>query len=117
MKLSKTQQRVYDEAKRTIEVIKKYETFEEFFDNSRGEQNQLKTAWGCNNLYNSSEKYKARKPEGWREIAESFYRIKNDSVLLVRAKTETINALVNAGLFEIVEAARYEGGCELVKVL
>ena len=117
MKLSKTQKNIMDKLNKTLSVIDKYETFEDFFDNSKCEQNTFTTALHCNAKYNSSEKYAAQDPEKFNKMREDFYKAKNERTLIVFAKTETINALAKNGLLEVVEAAKYNGGAEIVKVL
>ena len=116
MKLSKAQKSVMDEMNNTLAVIDKYNTFEEFFDNSKNEQNTLTTAWNCNAAYNSSEKYEKQNPDKFNEMRKAFYRAKNERILLVFAKTETLNVLERYGLLEVVEHAKYKGGAERVKV-
>lgn len=117
MKLSKTQQRVYDELTSALAVIKKYATHEEFFINSKGEQNKLTTAFHCNCYFNSPEKYQNEDPDGWKRLQSNYYRAKNENILTIYAKTETVKALEKAGLIEIIEEAKYKGCSELVKVL
>lgn len=117
MRLSETQQKVYENAKHTLEIVKKYDTYEEFFDNSKSEQNTFTTACHCNFRYNSSEKYKAIDPEQWENMKKGFYEAKNNNIIIVFAKTETVKALENAGLIQIVEPAKYKGSAETIKVL
>lgn len=117
MKLSKTQKNIMDKLNKTLSVLDKYETFEEFFDNSKCEQNTFTTAFNCNYKYNSSEKYAAQDPERFNEMRKDFYRAKNEQTLIVFAKTESINALERNGFLKIIEAAEYNGGAEIVKVL
>lgn len=117
MKLSKTQKNIMDKLNNVLSVIDKYDTFEEFFDNSINEQNTFRTAYDCNSAYNSSEKYKTKDPLKFERIKENFYKAKNERILMVFAKTETINALVKYGLLEIVKEADYNGGAETVRIL
>lgn len=117
IKLSKTQKSVMDHLYKTLSVIDKYETFEEFFDNSGVEQNTFTTAIRCNGAYNSSEKYKTKDPEKFEKMKTDFYRAKNERIMIVFAKTETIKVLEKYGLVQIIESAKYNGGAEIVKVL
>ncbi len=117
MKLSNAQKKLYDRLTSTLAVFDKYATHEEFFDNSKGEQNTLTTAWHCNSLYDSSEKFQQREPEVWEKMRQNFYKAKNERIIIARAKTETMNALVRAGLIEIIEPAKYNGGPETVRVI
>ena len=116
-KLSPTQIRTLDRLTHTLEVIRKYNDFADFFDNSINEQSQFPTASRCNIYFNSSEKYKNQAPNEWDELCKAFEKAKNDSILIVYAKTETIKALEKAGKIQIVEAAQYKGDAETVKVL
>ena len=59
MKLSETQQKLLDEAKETIKIFNKYSSFEDFFINSKNEQNQLTTAQNCNGTYNKKKYYRS----------------------------------------------------------
>ena len=114
MKLSKAQQKVLDKVLETLEVCKKYATYQEFFDNSKGEQNHFTTAF---HRGISFEEYAKRFPELCADMEQSFYKAKNENTLIVFAKTETIKAMAKAGVFEIVEEAQFKGGAETVKVL
>lgn len=117
MKLSKTQQNVLEQLRKTIEVVSKYATHEDFFDNSKNEQSTFTTALHCNGAYNSSEKYKEKDAAEFARMAENFYRAKNEHITIVFAKTETINALEKAGYVKVIKHATYRGGAETVKVL
>ena len=117
MKLSKAQQTVMEHLNKTLAVVDKYETFEEFFDNSKCEQNTFTTGCHCNCLYNTSEKYESKDPIKFNEMRKDFYKAKNDRILIAIAKTETINVLERNGLIKVIEPAEYNGGAEIVKVL
>lgn len=116
-KLSVTQQKLYNKVKSTIAVIEKYETHEDFFNNSKYEQNTFTTAEHCNSYYNSSEKYKKEDPKAWERMEEDFYKAKNEHITIVFAKTETVLALEKAGLIEIIKKADYENDAEVIKLL
>ena len=116
-KLTKAQERVMNNLNNTLAVIDKYETFEDFFDNSKGEQNSLTTGYHCGYHYNTVEKYTAKDPKAVERMRANFYQAKTDRILLASGKTETIKKLEKLGLIEIVEQASYESGFELVKVL
>lgn len=117
MKLSKTQQNLMNELNNVLAVVDKYETHEEFFDNSKDEQRTLTTAFNLNDDWNSSEKFKAKDLEGFNEMSERFYNAKNKRILIVYAKTETVKALERNGLVEVVRPPYCKGAPELVKVL
>jgi hypothetical protein len=116
-KLSNAQQKILNELTNTILVVRKYNTFEDFFDNSKYEQETFTTASYCNDLYNSAEKYKQQDLEKFEKMRTNFELCKNEAILITYAKTETINALVKLELIEVIEHAKFKGGAELVKVL
>lgn len=117
MKLSNTQRKIYEEVTATLAILKKYSTFEEFFDNSKYEQSTFTTAYNCNNKCNSSEKYQTFDAENWERMKKKFYTARDENIIMVLAKTETVNALVKAGLIEIVKPAPYRGCAETIKVI
>ena len=41
----------------------------------------------------------------------------NEHIIIVYAKTESVEALQRAGLIEIIEEAKYNGGYEKVKII
>ena len=116
MQATKTQKRCYEELVNSIKVLKKYKSFEEFFEKSIREQNYLTTAFDCNLFYNSVEKYKSRDLEGWQRMEKLFKKATEENIIKVFAKTETIEALERLGMIEIIERANIKGGRELVKV-
>lgn len=116
-KLTPTQTRILNDLTNTLEVIRKYNDFADFFDHSENEQNHFATAFRCNSDYSSSEKYQTKDPETWRRMKEAFEAARNNSIISVLAKTETVNALEAAGKIQVIEHPRYKGGMETVKVL
>ena len=116
-KLSKTQQELMNKLTNVIKVIRKYDNYEDFFDNSKYEQSTFKTAIHCNACYNNSEKYKSRDLEDWEENRKAYELCKTDAILITFAKTETLKALEKYGLIKIIKEAEYNGGAEIVKVL
>lgn len=117
MKLSITQKKLYDKLVSTVKVLEKYQSYEDFFDNSKDEQNTFTTAYHCNSYYNSSERYQQNDPQVWEEKKQSFYKARDEHILIVFAKTETLKALEKVGLIEIIEHAKHKGGCETVKII
>lgn len=117
MKLSKAQENVMNDLNRTLAVVDKYDTFEDFFSNSNREQSHFTTAFDCNGDYDSVEKYESRDPKRFERMRKSFYEAKNERILIAYAKTETIKKLESLGLIEIVKEAEYSRGAETVKVL
>lgn len=117
MKLSQTQQKVLEKLQNTCRVCKKYETFEDFFDNSKYEQITFTTASYCNDAYNSSKKYKEKDSVRFEEMRKDFEACKNENILITFARTDTILKLQKLGYIKIIRSASYEGGAELVKVI
>lgn len=116
-KLSKAQQSIVNKYKQIFEVIDRYETYEDFFDNSKGEQNYFTTAYRCNAFFNTSDKYKERALKEWKEYEASFFKAKNERIIGVYAKTETVKALEKAGYIRIVKEAQWKGDFETVQFL
>lgn len=117
MKITKTQAKILAEAKQTIAVLSKYKNHADFFDNSKGEQGTFTTAWGCNGACNSAAKYRANFPEAWARMEKAYNDAVNEHIIIVFAKTESVEALQRAGLIEIIEAAKHSGGAEKIKIL
>ena len=68
MKITKTQEKILTDAKKTIDVLKKYKNHADFFNNSRNEQTTFTTAYYCNSAYNTAEKYQINNPEQWAKM-------------------------------------------------
>lgn len=117
MKLSKTQQKLIDEAKRDIAVMSKYKDFADFFEHSKFEQNYMTTAAHCNGAYNSVEKYMQKDIDRWRRMEASYKKAVEEHIIIVFAKTETIDALERAGAIKIIKRADYKGAAETIKIL
>ena len=117
MKLTKTQEKIITELKKTIAVLSKYNNFSDFFNNSKGEQHIFTTAQHCNGAYNSTEKYQAKAPSEWAKMEKTYNDAVNEHIIIVYAKTESVEALQRAGLIEIIEEAKYNGGYEKVKII
>lgn len=116
-KLSATQQKILNDITNAIEILRKYETFEEFFVNSKDEQNYLATAYDCNGTYNTPEKFRQQDAKQWEQYEKEFYKARNEQIIMTRAKTETIKKLEALGYIEILKEAKYKGGRETIKVL
>ena len=95
MKLSKTQQKVLEEARAYIETARKYETFEEYFIAEKAKR--------CNCMYNTPEKYKARNMKGWKSYEELWKQAKFEGIALTTANTRTLEALAKSGMIEIIK--------------
>lgn len=118
MKITKTQAQILEEAKHTIAVLREYKDFSDFFDNCEwGRQMTFSVAKSCNNAWNSAEKWKMKNPKEWARMENDYYDAVNEQIIIVFAKTESINALEKAGLIKIIEAAQYRGGAEKIKIL
>ena len=118
MKLSKTQQEILDNAKRTIDVLRKYETFEDFYDNSYYEQFTFATGVNYNKAFRTSELAKQKYTiEEWEEKRKEFELCKKESILLIKGKKESIEKLEKLGFLKIIVKATWSGDCELVKIL
>lgn len=118
MKLTKTQQELFDKAKRTIDVFRKYKTYEEFFDNSKYEQGYMSTGANLNSAYRTSELAKQRyTKEEWEENRLNFEKCKNEGILLINSKTESIEKLEKLGLIKIIKKATWSKGSDLIQVL
>lgn len=117
MKISKTQAEILEKAKNTIEILRKYKNFTDFFDNSRNEQITFSTAASYNCAWNSSELWRAKDPKRWAEMEKDYIDAVNEQIIIVAAKTESVHALERAGLIKILEEAKCNGGYETIKIL
>ena len=115
--LTKTQQELLNKIENVINVLKKYNGFDEFYNNSKNEQHTFTTGWDCNYMYNTAEKLKQKDLEYYLKQKEDYENCVNNNIVLVFAKTETINKLVKLGYIEVVIPAKYRGGAEWVKLL
>lgn len=118
MKISKTQAGILEEAKRTIAILREYKDYTDFFDNcDRNRQGTFTTASCCNGAWNSSEIWKTKDPNKWARMEKAYYDAVNEQIIIVFAKTESINALERAGLIKVVKAAKFKGDAETIKIL
>ena len=117
MKITKTQEKILTDAKKTIDVLKKYKNHTDFFNNSRNEQTTFTTAYYCNRAYNTAEKYQINNPEQWAKMEKNFNDAVNEQIIFVFAKTESVEALQRAGLIQIIEPAKFKGDAETIKIL
>jgi hypothetical protein len=116
-KVTQTQKNIMLNIQKTIDVINKYETFEQFFDNSKNEQNTLTTGYYCNGEYDTSEKYKNKNNIEFEQMKKSYELAKQENIIIVFAKTETLNKLEQLGYIKIVIPAKYKNGAETIKLL
>lgn len=116
-KVTQTQKNIMLNIQKTIDVINKYETFEQFFDNSKNEQNTLTTGYYCNGAYDTSEKYKNKNNIEFEQMKKSYELAKQENIIIVFAKTETLNKLEQLGYIKIVIPAEYKNGAETIKLL
>jgi hypothetical protein len=118
-KLSKAQQQVLDDLNNTINVLRNYKNFEDFYDNSPfGEQDTFTCGASCNSRFRTSELAKINGGvEKWEKDRKDFENCKNNGILIVFAKTETIKALEKKGAIKIIKEAEFKGSCEIVQVL
>jgi hypothetical protein len=118
-KLSKAQQQVLDDLINTIKVLRKYETYEDFYDNSYwGEQDTFTCGESCNSMYRTSTLAKINGGiEQWEKKRQDFENCRNNGISIVFAKTETLKALEKNGFIKIIRTAEFKGGCEIVQVL
>lgn len=118
MKISKTQLTILENAKQTIAVLREYKDFTDFFDNcERNRQGTFRTAAYCNGAWNSSEIWKTKDPTEWARMEKAYCDAVNEQIIIVFAKTESINALERAGLIKVVKAAKFKGDAETIKIL
>lgn len=99
MKLTKTQQTVLDEMKNAIETVKKYSSFDDYF-----EKEVRPKHW-------PDWEFKAHEMDYWKEE----YRNAKNNIVTKKANTKTFEKLVALGLIEVIEyrANKYD----LIKVL
>ena len=107
MKLSKTQRDLLSHIKSTIAEARRYETAEAFYDAINRE---------CNPRWSPAEAAKKHAPLNWQCDKERRER-SVQGIVLVSAKTETVNKLEQMGLIEIIERPKRKNGFELVKLL
>ena len=109
-RLSKAQQKVIDDMKKSIDRAREDKTAEDWFD----ENNH------CNYANNTAEKFKAN--ERPTDIIKwDFYQATWENyiqaICVVQAKTETIRVLVERGLIRVLEEASFKGGYETVQLI
>lgn len=117
IKLSKTQKDLLLDIRKVIDVLSKYDSFEDFFTNSKHEQCTYTTAHNCNGLYNSVEKYQSKDKERFEEMKKNYYEVVNNQIVLIFAKDETVNKLVQLGYLQNIKLPQYKGGGQLVKLI
>lgn len=118
MKISKTQSEILERAKKTIEVLRKYKDFEDFFTNCPwGEQTTFPVITSFNCAWRNVEKWKTERAGEWASMESDYNAAINEQKIIVYAKTESVKALERAGLIEIVEEAEFNGGFETIKIL
>lgn len=115
MKLSSAQLKLLNKLWEDYDDVSPYENYDDFFLN--GDSCQIASAYSAGWCYRELDDYKKEFPERYAKSSESFNRIKNDKVLLVRAKTETVRKLASLGYIEIVRESKYKGGYESVRLL
>lgn len=108
-KLSKAQQKTFDDINRMIEKAMECETFEEYFD--RHVSSYL------NSRCNTVEKCEQNAPEYFELYKKQYNERKYEHLTLVQANTKTVERLEKEGLIEIVRTAERKGGCELVRLI
>ena len=100
MKLSKTQRDLLSHIKSTIAEARRYETAEAFYDAINRE---------CNPRWSTAEAAKKHAPLNWQCDKERWER-SVQGIVLVSAKTETVNKLEQMGLIEIIERPKRKNG-------
>lgn len=50
-------------------------------------------------------------------MEKAYYAAVNEQIIIVFAKTESINALERAGLIKVIKAAQFKGDAETIKIL
>jgi len=116
-KLTEAQQKVMERLSKTIEAISRYETFEELFVNSKGEQDYLETAASCDTGCETPEKYRMKDPENWAKLERAFIEVRDEKTMFVYAKTETLQTLEKLGYIKVLKAATHVRDFDKVKVL
>lgn len=121
-KLTKTQQNLINDLRHDLAVIRSYPDYETFYDNcgynrDGNNQHQLTTGNQCNERFNTAEKYEKAYPKQFEEDKAWFNKVVAEGLMIVYAKTETVQRLADEGLVEIVEPAKWKGDAEIVKVI
>ena len=121
-KLTKTQQNLINELRHDLAVIRSYPDYETFYDNcgynrDGNNQSQLTTGNRCGYNYDTAEKYKKTDPKRFEESKAWYNKVVAEGLMIVYAKTETVQRLADEGLVEIVEPAKWKGSAEIVKVI
>lgn len=118
MKISKTQAEILEKAKKTIAILREYKDYTDFFNNCEAnKQNTFTTASRCNGAWNNSEIWKTKSPNEWARMEKAYYAAVNEQIIIVFAKTESINALERTGLIKVIKAAQFKGDAETIKIL
>lgn len=118
MKISKTQSEILERAKKTIEILRQYKNFEDFFTNCPwGAQSTYSVMTSYNCAWRNVEKWKTERAEEWARMESDYNAAVNEQIIIVMAKTESVLALERAGLIKIIEAAQFKGDAETIKIL
>lgn len=109
-KLTKKMEEALLEIKEEIEQARSCDTYEEYFMKYQ--------AAGCNNAYNTPEKYKARDLKMWNERKKTWENRKNGVVYWL-GHASIIRGLEERGLVTILYDAGADGysGSDIVKLV
>ena len=121
-KLTKTQQNLINELRHDLAVIRSYPDYETFFDNcgynrDGNIQRQLAAGNHHNAISDTAEKYEKAYPKQFEKDKAWFNKVVAEGLMIIYAKTETVQRLADEGLVEIVEPAKWKGDAEIVKVI
>lgn len=121
MKLSKTQIELLERISKDLSAIKKYKDYGDFFDNCKiNEQITFPAGYACNSRYNTKEKYLSNGDKAAAQFARyeaSWNLAKEQNIIIVFAKTETVAALERAGYIKVIKHAEYKGGAETIQLI
>lgn len=108
-KLSKAQEKVLNEAKAKIDLARKYDTFEEYFDNTKASYFPM--------YCNTAQKCKENNPENF-EMYKEWWEKEREAIVLTSCNSRTLVKLQEFGLIEIIKDSNGQVyGIDTIKVL